>query len=62
MTLAVPYDYSSIMHYGYRAFTRNGEATILPVDPSFPKENLGQRDNLSERDLLHVKTLYCSGQ
>ena len=58
----IPYDIGSIMHYGARAFSRNGQATILPVDTSFPLNRIGQRNGLSASDIQHVRTLYCSGK
>ena len=60
-TQGVEYDLDSIMHYGSRAFSRNGLATILPVDSSIMASRLGQRQGLSTKDLQHVMTLYCPG-
>ena len=39
--LGLPYDYGSIMHYQYDAFSKNGNATIIPNYAS--KEAIGQR-------------------
>ena len=60
-TQGVQYDLDSVMHYGSRAFSRNGQATILPIDSSIMASRLGQRQGLSTKDLQHVMTLYCSG-
>ncbi|XP_008281234.1 low choriolytic enzyme-like [Stegastes partitus] len=54
--LNLPYDYSSIMHYGRTAFGRFGSQTITPIpDPSVP---IGQRAAMSEVDILRVNLLY----
>ncbi len=60
-TQGVSYDLGSIMHYRSRAFSRNGQPTILPIDSSVSESSLGQRNGLSARDLQHVMTLYCGG-
>ncbi|XP_055372327.1 seminal metalloprotease 1-like [Condylostylus longicornis] len=54
--LGVPYDYESVMHYGPTAFSKNGEPTIIPLDPS---ANIGQRQKLTEKDILKLNLLYC---
>ena len=61
-TQGVPCDIGSILHYRFNAFTSNGNPTILPLDTSIDKEQLGQRDGLSDMDLQHVQMLYCGGE
>ncbi|XP_006900773.1 PREDICTED: astacin-like metalloendopeptidase [Elephantulus edwardii] len=54
--MLVPYDYSSVMHYGRLAFSRRGMPTILPLwDPSV---HIGQRSNLSTLDITRVLRFY----
>ncbi|XP_047429739.1 low choriolytic enzyme-like [Mugil cephalus] len=54
--LNTPYDYSSIMHYGRTAFGKFRSETITPIpDPSV---NIGQRDSLSDIDILRINRLY----
>ncbi|XP_052504181.1 astacin-like metalloendopeptidase [Budorcas taxicolor] len=57
--MLVPYDYSSVMHYGRLAFSRRGLPTITPLwAPSVP---IGQRWNLSNSDIARVRRFYdCS--
>jgi Astacin (Peptidase family M12A) len=50
-----PYDYGSIMHYPPKAFSRNGQDTIVPVDPN---AGIGQRDGLSSGDIAGVAAIY----
>lgn len=49
------YDYGSIMHYPSRAFSKNGEPTIIPLDPN---ATIGQRSELSEGDILSLNEIY----
>ncbi|KAK7080398.1 Meprin A subunit beta [Halocaridina rubra] len=58
--LGLPYDYSSIMHYGPYAFTkRYGSATIAPRRSGV---TIGQRNGFSESDVEGLNLLYkCSG-
>ncbi|MFH4977810.1 hypothetical protein AB6A40_004519 [Gnathostoma spinigerum] len=53
-TLSAPYDYASIMHYGPRAFTRNGQPTIIPNQ----RVRIGQREGFSEIDIEKINRLY----
>ncbi|XP_068932066.1 astacin-like metalloendopeptidase [Petaurus breviceps papuanus] len=57
--MLVPYDYTSVMHYGRYAFSKNGNTTIIPLaGPDIP---IGQRWNLSTSDIARVNRLYeCS--
>uniref|UniRef100_A0A8C3RQM5 Metalloendopeptidase n=1 Tax=Chelydra serpentina TaxID=8475 RepID=A0A8C3RQM5_CHESE len=59
--LGLPYDYSSVMHYGANDFSNtSGKATIVPIpDPSVP---IGQREGLSNLDVAKINKLYncCS--
>lgn len=55
------YDYGSIMHYPRKAFSKNGEDTIVP---STSGVTIGQRDGLSAGDIAAVEAMYpsCSKQ
>uniref|UniRef100_A0A3Q1HXG3 Metalloendopeptidase n=1 Tax=Anabas testudineus TaxID=64144 RepID=A0A3Q1HXG3_ANATE len=56
--LNVPYDYSSVMHYGPKDFSKNGGDTITPLNPS---ATIGQRIGMSENDILKINKLYSCG-
>ncbi|XP_058935631.1 astacin-like metalloendopeptidase isoform X2 [Kogia breviceps] len=57
--MLVPYDYSSVMHYGRLAFSRRGVPTITPLWA--PSVQIGQRWNLSASDITRVLRFYdCS--
>ncbi|XP_007529964.2 astacin-like metalloendopeptidase [Erinaceus europaeus] len=57
--MLVPYDYSSVMHYGRFAFSWRGLPTIVPLWA--PNVHIGQRWNLSASDITRVLKLYdCS--
>ncbi|XP_051549170.1 hatching enzyme 1.2-like [Myxocyprinus asiaticus] len=55
-----PYDYGSIMHYGSTAFaTQAGVETITPIPDA--RVQIGQRQDLSNTDILRINKLYgCS--
>jgi hypothetical protein len=50
-----PYDFGSIMHYGPKAFSMNGEYTMLKIDGGVFEE---QRQSLSEGDIAGVAEMY----
>jgi hypothetical protein len=60
----VPYNYGSIMHYSERAGSINGENTIqrrhpIPTGVPTPLEGeMGQRERLSEGDVLMIRNMY----
>ena len=56
-SLGSPYDYSSIMHYGRRAFSKNGKDTIKTLDPSM-QNVIGNRVALSAEDIAQMNELY----
>ncbi|MBA4697419.1 MAG: M12 family metallopeptidase [Legionella sp.] len=49
------YDYASIMHYGPKAFSKNGKDTIIPLQSG---AKIGQRDGLSVKDIAAMNTMY----
>jgi hypothetical protein len=65
LTLGLPYDYGSIMHYRACSFSvcdtcaaDDGDCrTITTVDEEW-QDRIGQRDHLSEGDILDVSTVY----
>lgn len=54
-TLIGEYDYDSIMHYGPKAFSINGKDTIIPLKSG---AKIGQRDNLSVKDVAALDQMY----
>uniref|UniRef100_F6R0P6 Metalloendopeptidase n=1 Tax=Xenopus tropicalis TaxID=8364 RepID=F6R0P6_XENTR len=55
--LDLPYDYSSVMHYGWYAFSNTSGQPSLRPKPD-PTANIGQRYGLSPLDVSKVKELY----
>lgn len=49
------YDFSSIMHYGYWGFSKNGEPTITKLDGS--TTGFGESDSLSPADIAAVNAI-----
>ncbi|XP_043099846.1 six-cysteine containing astacin protease 1 [Puntigrus tetrazona] len=56
--LETPYDYSSVMHYGRFAFSKNKQPTIIPIPDS--SMSIGQAEKMSSNDILRINRLYCS--
>ena len=55
----VPYDYASIMHYPWTAFSKNGKKTLKPIRPLNGKTPYVK---LSDDDALQARRMYkCSG-
>ncbi|EDX05149.1 seminal metalloprotease 1 [Drosophila simulans] len=52
-----PYDYGSILHYSSLAFSVNGEATIVALNPE-GQEQMGQRLMMSDTDVKRLNTMY----
>ena len=52
------YDYGSVMHYPKWAFSKNGNDTITPNAKGVVE--IGQRDGLSEGDILAIAQMYPS--
>lgn len=53
----VAYDYDSIMHYGKKAYSKNGKVTIETMDPKF-QDRIGKKRELSPGDILKIRRMY----
>ncbi|XP_029009579.2 hatching enzyme 1.2-like [Betta splendens] len=54
-----PYDYSSVMHYGRLAFSRDGSSPTMEAVPDAGAE-FGRATRMSRDDVRRIKLLYCS--
>ncbi|XP_049698069.2 uncharacterized protein LOC126054976 isoform X1 [Helicoverpa armigera] len=52
----VGYDYDSVLHYSQRAFSANGQDTIVPKQSG---AQIGQRVGLSDKDTQKLNKMYC---
>jgi len=58
--LGTKYDYTSLMHYGRKDFSVNGQDTLVPIKD--PNAKIGQRRSPSANDIKKINLLYqCSG-
>ncbi|CAH2068497.1 unnamed protein product, partial [Iphiclides podalirius] len=55
----VSYDYGSVMHYPEKAFSKNGNKTIIPLQDG---AKIGQREGMSESDIIKLNKMYCESQ
>ncbi len=55
------YDPYSIMHYGYTAFSSNGQPTITSLIPGVPSSALGQGNGMTNQDIAAVQAVYGNG-
>ncbi|KAK4296932.1 hypothetical protein Pmani_030620 [Petrolisthes manimaculis] len=61
-TLGLPYDASSVLHYGPWGFAKGREPTITPRESSLLGRNqMGQRRHLSRSDVARINRKYCKG-
>ncbi|CAO1409236.1 unnamed protein product [Diamesa serratosioi] len=51
----VEYDIKSIMHYSRKAFSKNGQDTIVPIQNI---TELGQRDYMTDKDIKKLNKMY----
>lgn len=59
--LGVPYDYRSVMHYGARDFSTNGQITVQTLDTNF-QNIIGRAPGMSFRDIRLANAMYnCAG-
>lgn len=49
------YDYGSVMHYGSKGFSINGQDTIVPLQEGVV---IGQREKISELDIRRLNKMY----
>ncbi|XP_046852260.1 zinc metalloproteinase nas-13-like [Xenia sp. Carnegie-2017] len=57
--LGVGYDYNSVMHYGSRAFSKDGRSSTITIKGNNPGNvRLGQRYRLSKLDKKQAQLLY----
>lgn len=57
-TLGFPYDYYSIMHYEWNAFSINGLATIQPYQSDIVLLPTSKKYSLSVGDVQDIRTYY----
>jgi len=56
----IPYDFNSILHYGFNAFARTRE--LITILPKHEVNKLGRNVNLSELDVAKINSMYSCGE
>ena len=54
----VGYDYGSVLHYGPKAFSKNGRNTIVPLKALGENVVMGQRRKLTTKDIAKLNKMY----
>ncbi|KAL3090966.1 hypothetical protein niasHS_007341 [Heterodera schachtii] len=60
MTLGLPYDYGSVMHYGPTAFSTDGTSQTLIAKDMLFQSTIGQRDQFAFYDVMAINKAYCA--
>ncbi|XP_059488379.1 zinc metalloproteinase nas-14-like [Neocloeon triangulifer] len=55
----VGYDYNSVMHYSRKAFSKNGEDTLVPLQDG---AEIGNRHFVTDKDMAKLKAKYGCGE
>ncbi|XP_065095352.1 astacin-like metalloprotease toxin 2 [Ochlerotatus camptorhynchus] len=55
----LPYDFDSIMHYGPSMYSRDPHRLVTIASRNPMVTAIGQRDHLSELDIVAINFLYC---
>lgn len=58
-TFGVGYDYGSVLHYSTKAFSKNGQPTILTKGSTTTNDQMGQRVGMSKSDIKKLNAMYC---
>lgn len=57
-TLGFPYDYYSIMHYQWNAFSLNGQATMVPKQSGVELLPASSKYSLTDIDVAAIRKYY----
>ncbi|XP_062555721.1 astacin-like metalloprotease toxin 2 [Armigeres subalbatus] len=59
LAFPLPYDYDSIMHYKAHMYSKDPQRLVTIAPKSSSVTRIGQRDRLSELDIISINFLYC---